>query len=173
MVRVLTAKGAVQALEWANLEPFIDEMLTSTTPAARFSALEAVWKQCGADSRAVQERFALDPHPHVRGTARWFLKTIPGFDAPEFFRTALGAVTDERDLIGAIEGLGEVGTSEDAALVMPFLRHERARVRTAAVHALGSIGSDHRAAIWPATRQRARSRLAGDEQLSRGSELLE
>jgi HEAT repeat protein len=148
VVRILTAKGAVQALEWVDLEPFIDEMLASPTPAARFCALEALWKERGADSRATQERFALDPHPHVRGTARWFLKTIPNFDAPAFYRTALGAVTGDRELIGAMEGLGEVGTPEDAVLVAWFLRHEHARVRTAAVHALGSIGSEaHREAI--------------------------
>lgn len=148
VVRVLTAKGAVQALEWVVLEPFIDDTLASTTPAARFSALEAIWKQRGAESRAIQERYALDPHPHVRGTARWFLKTIPGFDGRALYREAFGAVTGERELIGAVEGLGEIGAPEDAALVLPLLHHPHARVRMAAVHALGAIGSEeHREAI--------------------------
>jgi hypothetical protein len=148
VVRILTAKGAVQALEWADLRPFIDEMLASTTPAARFSALEAIWKQRGAESRAIQERYALDPHPHVRGTARWFLKTIPGFDGRASYRNAFGAVSRQSDLVGAIEGLGEIGAPEDSSLVLPLLHHERARVRTAAVHAVGSIGSkEHREAL--------------------------
>lgn len=148
VVRVLTAKGAVQALEWVDLEPFIDEMLASTTPAARFSALEAIWKQRGAKSRETQERYARDPHPHVRGTARWFLKTIPGFDGRALYRKAAGSVSEERELVGVVEGLGEIGAAEDAALVLPLLHHPHARVRTAAVHALGSIGSkEHREAI--------------------------
>jgi HEAT repeat protein len=148
VVRILTAKGAVQALEWADLEPFMDEMLASTTPAARFSALEAIWKQRGPESRALQERYALDPHPHVRGTARWLLMTIPGFDGRALYRRAVGAVSGERELTGAIEGLGEIGAPEDAALVLPLVQHQHARVRTAAVHALGSIGSEeHREAI--------------------------
>ncbi len=148
VVRVLTAKGAAQALEWVDLEPFIDQLLASTTPAARSSALEAIWKQRGSESRAIQERYALDPHPHVRGTARWFLKTIPGFDGRALYREAVGSVSGERELIGAVEGLGEIGSPEDAELVLPLVRHPHARVRTAAVHALGSIGSkEHREAI--------------------------
>jgi HEAT repeat protein len=148
VVRILTAKGAAKALEWTDLEPFIPEMLSSTSPAARYSALDIVWKREGAASRELQERFALDPHPHVRGTARWFLKTIPDIDSAAFYRSALARRLQTPELIGAIEGLGEVGNDDDADLVLPFLHHERARVRTAAVHALGSIGSKvHRESV--------------------------
>jgi HEAT repeat protein len=147
VVRTLTARAA-RSLDWLDIRPFIDDMLTSTTPAARFSALDVVWKREGAGSRRMQERFALDPHPHVRGTARWFLRTIAGFDGAAFYRTALASVTGGPELIGAVEGMGEVGTADDAPLVLPFLQHERARVRAAAVHALGSIGSKlHREAV--------------------------
>jgi len=141
VVRALTAKGAIQALEWRDLEPFIDEMLTSRTPAVRFSALEAIWKHRGTESRAIQERLALDPHPHVRGTALWVLRSIPEFRGAAFYRAALGKLAGGPELVGAIEGLGEVGSADDAALITPFLQHGRARVRTAAVHALASVGS--------------------------------
>ena len=148
VVRTLTAQGAARALAWTDLEPFIPEMLSSSSPAARYSALDIVWKREGAGSRELQERFALDPHPHVRGTARWFLKTILDFDSAAFYRSAMTRGLQTPELIGAIEGLGEVGSSEDGELVLPYLHHERARVRTAAVHALGSIGSRaHREAL--------------------------
>jgi len=141
VIRVLAAKGAVQALAWSDLRPLIDEMLASTTPAARFAALEALWKEQGIESRPVQERFALDPHSHVRGTARWFLKSVPGFDSAVFYRGALAGSIGERELVGALEGLGEVGVQDDSSLVAPFLRHQSARVRASAIHALGSLGS--------------------------------
>lgn len=148
VVRALTAKGAAKALEWTDLAPFIPEMLSSTSPAARYSALDIVWQREGAASRPLQERFALDPHPHVRGTARWFLKTIPDFDTAAFYRGATGRRLGAPESIGLIEGLGEVGNEDDAELVLPFLHHERARVRTAAVHALGNIGAKvHRESI--------------------------
>lgn len=141
VIRVLAAKGAVQALAWNDLRPLVDEMLASTTPAARFAALEALWKEQGIASRAVQEQFALDPHSHVRGTARWFLKSVPGFDSASFYRGAISSITAERDLVGALEGLGEVGTPGDFSLVAPFLRHQSARVRASAIFALGSLGA--------------------------------
>jgi len=141
VVRSVAAKFAVRALEWKDLEPLIEEMLASETPAARFSALDALWNQRGSESRAIQERFALDPHPHVRGTALWFLRTIPGFSGSALYRAALAKLSGGPELVGAIEGLGQVGTPVDAAIIAPFLQHERARVRTAAVHALASIGS--------------------------------
>jgi hypothetical protein len=58
------------------------------------------------------------------------------------YRAALDPSRDERELIGAIEGLGEVGAPDDAPFVLPFIHHKHARVRTAAIHALGSIGSN-------------------------------
>jgi len=143
VVRILAAKGAATALSWEELEPLVGVMLARPTPACRYSALDALWRHRGVESRPVQERFALDPHSHVRGTARWFLKTLPGFDGRAFYRAALGATEDARELVGAIGGLAEVGAPEDAAVVEPYLRHPRARVRAAAVSTLGAIGSDH------------------------------
>jgi len=147
VVRILVAKGSAEALEWPDLEPLLDSMLASATPAARYSALDILWTRHGEGSRSTQERFLLDPHSHVRGMARWFLKTLPGFDAVGFYRSALQRVTGT-GLVGALEGLGEVGGPPEADLPVPFLHHGRVGVRMAAVRALGAIGSDvHREAI--------------------------
>jgi HEAT repeat protein len=147
VVRILVAKGAAKALEWPDLEPLLKPMLASTTPAARYAALDILWTRHGEGSRSTQERFLLDPHSHVRGTARWFLKTIPGFDSVGFYRSAVQSVTGT-GLVGALEGLGEVGGPPEAALVVPFLHHSRAVVRMAAIRAIGAVGSDlHREAI--------------------------
>jgi HEAT repeat protein len=147
VIRTLVAKGAAKALPWSELEPLLAPMLASTTPAARCAALDALWTRRGATSKELLERALLDPHPYVRGTARWLLKGVEGFDAAAAYRDALPGVSTA-SLVGAIEGLAEVGTAADASLAAPYLVHPRARVRTAAVHVLGAVGTKaHREAL--------------------------
>ncbi len=142
VVRGVVAKAVGAAFEGTELRDVLDRMLDNRSPRVRYSALEILWARFGTESRATQERLLFDPHPHVRGTARWFLKSVPDFSISAFYRGALAGLPP-RTLAGAIEGLGEVGTAEDATRVAPFLRHERPRVRTAAVRALGNVGAAH------------------------------
>ncbi|HSM91279.1 MAG TPA: hypothetical protein VLT47_00240 [Anaeromyxobacteraceae bacterium] len=147
VVRTLVAKGAAKALRWTDLEPLVEPMLASTTPAARYAALDILWTHRRAEAREVLERFLADPHSHVRGTARWLLKSQPGFDAAAAQRAALSRASNA-DLPGALEGLGEVGEAGDAGRALPYLAHPRARVRMAAVHLLGAVGgAEHREAL--------------------------
>jgi HEAT repeat protein len=147
VVRTRVAKGASKALAWPDLEPLVEPMLASTTPAARCSALDILWTHRRAGAREVLERSLSDPHSHVRGTARWLLKGEPGFDAATAQRAAL-AQASNADLVAALEGLGEVGGAADAARALPYLGHPRARVRVAAIHLLGAVGGpEHREAL--------------------------
>jgi HEAT repeat protein len=59
LIRILSAKRA-KALDWTDVEPLIDDMLASTTPAARFFALEILWNRNGVASRPVQERVSAE-----------------------------------------------------------------------------------------------------------------
>lgn len=147
VIRTLIAKGAAKALSWAELEPLVEPMLVSTTPAARYSALDILWTHRREGARELVERSLTDPHSHVRGTARWLLKGEPGFDAAAAQRAALSRASNA-ELVGALEGLGEVGDAGDAAGAVPFLGHPRARVRVAAIHLLGAVGgAEHREAL--------------------------
>ncbi|MGB8932313.1 MAG: HEAT repeat domain-containing protein [Anaeromyxobacteraceae bacterium] len=147
VVRTLIAKGAAKALSWAELEPLVEPMLASTTPAARYSALDILWTHRRTGAKEVLERSLADSHSHVRGTARWLLKGEAGFDAATAQRAALSKASNA-DLVGALEGLGEVGDATDAARALPYLGHPRARVRAAAIHLLGAVGgAEHREAL--------------------------
>jgi HEAT repeat protein len=141
VVRTRVAKGAGKALAWLDLEPLVGPMLASSTPAVRYSALDILWTQRATGAREVLERHLVDPHAHVRGTARWLLKNVPGFEAAASYRAALARATDGTR-VGALEGLAEVGDPGDATLAVPYLDHPRARVRTAAVHAVGALGGE-------------------------------
>lgn len=155
VVRKQVAKAVGRVFEGPELQKILDQMLANRSPSVRYSALEILWERSAEGSRAIQERFLMDPHPHVRGTARWFLKSVAGVDIAGLYRAALPALPP-RELAGAIEGLGEVGAAEDAARIAPFLRHERARVRAAALSALGKLGAaPYREAIIEALSDRS------------------
>jgi hypothetical protein len=88
------------------------------------------------------EAFLADPSAMVRETAQWAMRRAGG-DPAESYRALLAAGDDSR-LRGAVAGLGECGTVDDANLVMGFLRHDRPRVRAEAVRAVrrlaGTLG---------------------------------
>jgi HEAT repeat protein len=83
----------------------------------------------------------LDPHPSVRSTARYYLcqREIVDFAA---FYLAAAETPDVSHLAAAIAGLGETGNAVDAAKIVDFLDHPTARVRRAAVVAVGRLNGE-------------------------------
>lgn len=73
-----------------------------------------------------------DPSKIARLTAQGAVRRTGG-DPVHHYRANLGG-------LASIEGLGESGGPVDAALVIPFLRHPRAKLRAAAVRALRGWG---------------------------------
>lgn len=93
-------------------------------------------------AEAVFQEALLDPHPAVRRLARRSMDRLggPSFDARAFYQASLAAPTDDTQrLRGAILGLGEAGTPEDVALLLPLLEHPLTRVRRSVVRAIGAL----------------------------------
>jgi hypothetical protein len=84
------------------------------------------------------EAFLPDRSAALRATAQWAMRDA-GRDPAERYREMLLSV-DDSQLPGAVAGLGECGTVDDAELICGFLRHDRPRVRAEAVRAVHRLG---------------------------------
>ena len=84
------------------------------------------------------ENALLDPHPAVRGYAQSYLEKRQGANTRQFYVDALGR-SDPRSVYSALSGLGEVGYSADVDLILPYLSHERSKVRRSAIRSLARL----------------------------------
>ena len=118
------------AVESGSL-PSARRMLASRTPLVRAEALQALNRL--GDLDAIRSSL-VDRSSLVRGTARFYLRP-QGVDFPETYRLQLGeggaAATP-----GAVAGLVEVGSADDAQLLRSLLSHPRAKVRVEALRGL-------------------------------------
>ncbi len=113
----------------------LERLLAARFARVRVEALDGL-VQLGRPEAA--EPFLSDRSALVRSTAQWAMRRA-GRDATELYRAML-ASGDGVALRGAVAGLGECGTSDDAELVADHLRHDRPRVRAEAVRAVRRLG---------------------------------
>lgn len=105
-------------------------MLNSRTPLVRAEALQALNRF--GDRETIRTTLA-DRSALVRGTARFYLRPH-GVDFPEIYRRLLAEAATTTP--GAVAGLTEVGTADDADLFRSLLTQPRARVRIEALKGL-------------------------------------
>ncbi|GLZ12580.1 hypothetical protein Acsp04_28150 [Actinomadura sp. NBRC 104425] len=126
--RMLCAEAAAQrALAEGDVRP-LERMLASRNTRVQAEALTALVKLGRADRGRV---FLTSRSALVRATAQWAVRET-GSDPAELYRTAQASPAE---LPGLVAGLGECGDARDVERVRPYLRHERPRVRAAAVRA--------------------------------------
>jgi len=78
----------------------------------------------------------MDRSASIRDEARFELRSRSDDDPSRRYRESL-----TNNAI-AIDGLGETGTAADADLLLPYLEHESARIRRAAVRAIARLKGD-------------------------------
>lgn len=83
----------------------------------------------------------LDPNPSIREFSRFYLEKH-GMSQKDSAAHYHSAVTAKDRLDAALAGLGETGTEEDAALVVPFLMSADRKIRRTAVRATGRLAGD-------------------------------
>jgi hypothetical protein len=133
--RLLCAGAAADsAVAEQNVEA-LERLLASRSARLRVEALTALVK-LGHAQRG--KGFLADRSGLMRATAQWAVRRAGGEPAG-LYRAAL-ATASGRDVLGLVAGLGECGNSRDLERVRPFLRHERPRVRAAAVRAFHRLG---------------------------------
>jgi hypothetical protein len=108
--------------------------------AARFARVraEALTGLVQMGQPEAGEAFLADPSAMVRSTAQWAMRCA-GRDPTERYRVML-EVTDDSRCRGAVAGMGECGTADDAQLLAGYLQHDRPRVRAEAVRAVRRLG---------------------------------
>ena len=91
------------------------------------------------EARPLLEAALLDTHTTARWQARALVLARGPFDLAGFYRRVLAAADQPALVRGALLGLGESGTADDVARVVPFLSADRLRVRCAALRARADL----------------------------------
>jgi hypothetical protein len=135
-LREAAAEQAAKQAIWQNRLPVLEHLAASRHPGVRVTGLTAL-ARAGQPVRAAG--YLDDPAAVVRALARDVVRRAGG--APRtHYRAAVGLADPP---LGAVEGLGETGTAQDAPLLAPLLGHRSAQVRAAAVRGLARIGALH------------------------------
>jgi hypothetical protein len=132
--RVRCAEAAVKTAAAAKTFDLVRPLLSSGTAVVRAEAVQLLARE-GDTAPAVAA--LADLSPTVRAVAQTALRRA-GSDPAEQYRRLVTASLPEP---GAIAGLGETGTADDAGLIPCWLDHPRPRGRAAAVRALRRLGA--------------------------------
>ncbi|MGP4112268.1 hypothetical protein ACTWP5_15310 [Streptomyces sp. 4N509B] len=132
--RLRCAEAAVRTAVAAGTVERVRPLLGSGTASVRAEAVHTLARH-GDVAPAVAA--LADRNPVVREVARAVLRPT-GLDPAAHYRRLAASPAPEP---GALAGLGETGTADDAGLVRAFLDHPRPRGRAEAVRALRRLGA--------------------------------
>ncbi|MDQ7909428.1 hypothetical protein RB614_33385 [Phytohabitans sp. ZYX-F-186] len=111
---------------------------SDTNPRIRWRVLRARARR--PDGEPYLRRALLDPDARVRYLARAGLRALGHTGSADLYRRTLaGAGGTPATTVGALAGLADMGTREDAGRVVRFLEHPNARVRGEAWRALAAL----------------------------------
>lgn len=126
---------AAQAMQ-AGAPELLRPLLDARSSRVRATALTGLIKL--GDAARLSE-FLSDRSAAVRATAQWGRRRAGHDPAVDYRRLLNAAPALPKPLIA---GLGETGTSGDVALITPFLKDPRAKIRAAALNALRHLGAE-------------------------------
>ena len=139
-VRLWAARDFARALPAPWAEALARHALADRSVQVRRAALAVVAPTLSDDeARPLLEAALLDTHTTARWQARILVLARGPFDLAGFYRRVLSSANQPVLVRGALLGLGESGTAEDIARVVPFLSADRLRVRCAALHARADL----------------------------------
>ncbi|WP_432043949.1 hypothetical protein [Streptomyces cadmiisoli] len=134
LTRIRCAEAAVRTATAAGSVHLVRPLLSSSTAMVRAEAVHTLARE-GDIAPAVAS--LAERNPVVRAVAQAALRRA-GSDPVEHYRRLL---TTPLPQPGAIAGLGETGTADDARLIAPWLEHPQPRGRAEAVRALRRLGA--------------------------------
>lgn len=139
-VRLWAARDLARALPAPWAEALARHALADRSVQVRRAALAVVAPTLSDDeARPLLEAALLDTHTTARWQARSLVLARGPFDLAGFYRRVLSSANQPALVRGALLGLGESGTAEDVARVVPFSSADRLRVRCAALHARADL----------------------------------
>lgn len=108
----------------------------SKSALIRGSSLDLLQKCTQYELVKEYQSFLTDPSLSVRESSRCWLKKNGIMDFANYYREA---IKQGDQLLGAISGLGEVGTKDDAELLVPFFLQEKMRLKKATLKAIAIL----------------------------------
>jgi len=139
LIRLEAVADARRRLSGDALQSMLPAILADPHPSIRGEGITAAAERLGDDAEKWLTAGLLDPSKSVREIARFFLRRSGlRSDFAAYYRERLHD-PDVQRLASAIAGLGETGGASDVHLVLPFLEHERPKVRRPALRALSSL----------------------------------
>ncbi|WP_326783781.1 hypothetical protein [Streptomyces sp. NBC_00151] len=133
-IRIRCAEAAVKTAVAAKTLDLVRPLLSSGTAAVRAEAVQLLARE-GDIAPAVAA--LADRSPTVRAVAQTVLRRAGSEPVEHYRRLVMTALPEP----GAIAGLGETGTADDAGLIPSWLDHPQPRGRAAAVRALRRLGA--------------------------------
>jgi HEAT repeat protein len=139
VLRLWAARDAALVLSDGTLRCELPQLLHDPFMAVRREALRCVMNRWPAEAHAALAETLLDTSQSLREFSRFHLKKLGHTDFAVHYRKALetGAST-----LAAIGGLGETGDASDLPAIEPYLKHQRPRIRSAAVRAVGQLAPE-------------------------------
>jgi HEAT repeat protein len=142
VLRLWASRDARQVLSVDELKRAVQVMSCDGFMPVRREALSILKEQFPDRALAALKEALLESGVSMREFARFHLRKLGIGNTVAFYRDAVMA---GRKFPSAIAGLGEVGTAEDAELLIPFMRARSASVRAAATRAVGALAGDQNA----------------------------
>jgi HEAT repeat protein len=142
IIRVQCADAAIHAAAAAGRLETVEHLTASGSAAVRAAVVGALGRAGQLEPAAAAPS---DRNPIVREVAQAALRRA-GVDLTDRYRSLVrsGAVAP-----GALAGLGETGSTNDANLLRPFLSDPRPRARVETVRALRRLGAVEVASLTP------------------------
>ncbi len=148
VVRHKDLKNRLMAFELANTLPADArsavwlQLAKDRAPSVRRLALGALCENSSAESNTFLQAALLDKGVAVRDFARWKLKDLGiEIDYRQFYIEQLKSDVSPQVLAAAIAGLGEIGQSHDAELIVPFVEHTHNAVKKSAIKSLARLAA--------------------------------
>lgn len=113
----------------------------NASATVRREALNIYLEKFGEQAEQEFKSALLDANISVRELAQQFFAKKGNVDVRGYYAQSLNAIGASK-LSAAIAGLGETGGAADARLVEPFFAKSSARVRAAALHAVGKLNPE-------------------------------
>lgn len=140
VIRLWSVRWAASITATDNLEALLRPLEHDTFMPVRREILRARIQSFPEKAEEALNAALFDRSAAIREEARFHLRKR---GRSEFAETYRHAIREGLVFEGAIAGLGDTGTAEDAELLLPILQSASTRLRATAVAAIGRLGAEN------------------------------
>ncbi len=147
VIRIKCARKIRALYDEIYISKCLKKMLSNSFMPVRREALSVIIERFPDQAEDKLYDSLLDSHKSIREFARFYLAKKKEIDFAEIYRKFIKQEKKEK-LQGAICGLGETGKSDDADLIVGAVTHRLAKIRKAAIRAVGKLSPKEYAELF-------------------------